>query len=147
MVLETLESPLDSKLIKPVNRKGNQSWIFIGRTDTESKGPKFGNLMWRYDPLEKALKLGKIKYRRSMGRQRMRCLDGITDSADMSLKKLWEMVKDMEGCSASFYGVTKSHSWLRLNNNNSHHIFGAVSQSYLRCYLLGYSPHFVPNET
>ena len=143
---KALESPLDCKELKPVNRKGNQSWIFIGRTDTESKGLKFGHLMWRSDSLVKALKLGKIKYRRSTGRQRMRCLDGITDSVDMSLNKLWEMVKDREGCSASFYGVTKSHSWLRLSNN-SHHIFGAVSQSYLRCYLLGYSPHSVPDET
>ena len=76
MVLEkTLESPLDYKEIKPVNPKGNQSWLFIERTDIEAETPIFGHLMQRTDSLEKTLMLGKIEGRRRRGRQRMRWLD------------------------------------------------------------------------
>ena len=83
VVLEkTLESPLDCTKIQPVHPKGNQSWIFIGRTDTEAETPKlqyFGHLMWRTDSFEKTLILGKIEGGRRKGQQRMRWLDGITD--------------------------------------------------------------------
>ena len=88
MVLEkTLESPLDCKEIQPVYPKGNQSWIFIGRTDVEAETPVLGHLMQRTDSLEKTLMLGKIEDRRRKGRQRL--LDRITYSMDMSLSKHW----------------------------------------------------------
>ena len=89
MVLEkTLESPLDCKEIQPVHPKGNQSWIFIGRTDAEAETPIFSNLMWRTDSLEKTVMLGKIEGRRRRGRQRMRWLDGITDVMDVNWSSL-----------------------------------------------------------
>ena len=84
VVLEkTLERPLDCKEIQPVHPKGDQSWVFIGRTDVKLKLQYFGHLMWRADSFEKTLMLGEIEGRRRRGRQRMRRLDGITDLMDM----------------------------------------------------------------
>ena len=89
MVLEkTLQSPLDCKEIQPVHPKGDQSWVFISRTDVEAETPILWPLMRRADSFEKTLMLGKIEGRRRRGQQRMRWLDGITHSIDMSLSQL-----------------------------------------------------------
>ena len=113
MVLEkTAKSPLDSKDIRTANPKGNQSWIFIGRTDAEAELQYFGHLMQRTDSSEKTLMLRKIKGRRKRGQQRMIWLDGITDSKNMSLSNFRELARDMEAWHAAGHGVAKSPTQL-----------------------------------
>ena len=136
----TLESPLDCKEIQPVHPEGNQSWIFIGRTDAEPEG----SIPWPPDVknwlMEKTLMLWKTEGRKRRGRQRMRWLDGTTDLMDVSLSKLWESVMHKETCHAAVHGgITKCRTWLsyrtELISHNERH--GNVDNSNKRVIVCG----------
>ena len=145
MLEKILESPLDCKEIQPVHSKGNQSYIFIGKTDVEAETPVLWPpdvkswLIWKDPDAEKDWRPEE------KGWQRMRCLDGITDLMDMSLIKLWEFTIDREAWCAAVHGVSKSQTWLSNGTELLYNIVMvfAIHQHKLATVIHG-SPHPEP---